>query len=442
MPLEMLGRTRFPRDRRTALLITLAPYGFFWFQLQERDKSSRTVPRRAANSRPWWCRLARPGCRWRAPAACSSATCCRAFLPRPPLVCREALAANCHQAARSAVPLRSSATNRPWLAVIRGRTQRGRHGRYVLPLHDRLGALRPRALRSARAWPRCARARAKAPCSMSRPSRDFIALLLSKICAERDGREAEQSMRLEFRPTAASPTRRSTTSSTSARSRREQSNTTALVDNRLCRQDLSQARQPASIPEIEIGRFLTEVARLCTTRRRCSAASNWSRATTASALAVVHAFVENQGDAWTVTSAYLDRFVDEQRLLPATNVAGEATSSAAYLQRMRRSADATPRCISRLRVATTDAGFRAGADRRRGRRSAGSTMRRCRAPSASSTTCCERRDAADGSRLGARPTAAGARATPSWRTSSSLADRSLSTASRSATMAISISARC
>src|SRR5262249_54372363 len=36
---------------------------------------------------------------------------------------------------------------------------------------------------------------------------------------------------------------------------------------------------------------------------------------TRSAIAVVHAFVENQGEAWTVTSAYLDRFVEEQRLL-------------------------------------------------------------------------------------------------------------------------------
>jgi maltose alpha-D-glucosyltransferase/alpha-amylase len=36
-----------------------------------------------------------------------------------------------------------------------------------------------------------------------------------------------------------------------------------------------------------------------------------------SAVAVVHRFVENQGDAWTVTSAYLDRFVEEQRLLTA-----------------------------------------------------------------------------------------------------------------------------
>ena len=37
-----------------------------------------------------------------------------------------------------------------------------------------------------------------------------------------------------------------------------------------------------------------------------------------SALAVAHRFIENQGDAWTVTGAYLGRFVDDQRILAAT----------------------------------------------------------------------------------------------------------------------------
>ena len=36
-------------------------------------------------------------------------------------------------------------------------------------------------------------------------------------------------------------------------------------------------------------------------------------ASTVSAVAVVHGFVQNQGDAWTVTGAYLDRFIEEQR---------------------------------------------------------------------------------------------------------------------------------
>jgi len=45
--------------------------------------------------------------------------------------------------------------------------------------------------------------------------------------------------------------------------------------------------------------------------------------------------VENQGDAWTVTSACLDRFVEEQRLLTA-EAAGHSDEQAAYLRRMEQ----------------------------------------------------------------------------------------------------------
>ena len=56
---------------------------------------------------------------------------------------------------------------------------------------------------------------------------------------------------------------------------------------------------------------------------------------TRSAVAVVHGFVQNQGDAWTVTSAYLDRFVEEQRLLTA-EAAGHSDEQSAYLRRMEQ----------------------------------------------------------------------------------------------------------
>src|SRR5246127_4258249 len=45
IPLEMLGRTRFPAIGELPYMITLGPYGFYWFQLQERDKSEPAVPR-------------------------------------------------------------------------------------------------------------------------------------------------------------------------------------------------------------------------------------------------------------------------------------------------------------------------------------------------------------------------------------------------------------
>jgi maltose alpha-D-glucosyltransferase/alpha-amylase len=54
-----------------------------------------------------------------------------------------------------------------------------------------------------------------------------------------------------------------------------------------------------------------------------------------SAVAVVHGFVQNQGDAWTVTSAYLDRFVEEQRLLTA-EAAEHSDEQAAYARRMEQ----------------------------------------------------------------------------------------------------------
>src|SRR5262249_38066770 len=111
----------------------------------------------------------------------------------------------------------------------------------------------------------------------------------------------------------------------------EQSNTTALVGNRFVVK-LFRRIEPGINPEIEIGRFLTDVAgfgnapallgtvEMVEDRRR-------------STLAVVHAFVENQGEAWTVTSAFLDRFVEEQRLL-ATDDAAQSAELMAYQRLM------------------------------------------------------------------------------------------------------------
>jgi maltose alpha-D-glucosyltransferase / alpha-amylase len=94
--------------------------------------------------------------------------------------------------------------------------------------------------------------------------------------------------------------------------------------------------EPGINPEIEIGRFLTDVVgfkhsppllgtlELVEDDKR-------------SALAVVHGFVENQGEAWTVTSAYLDRFVEEQRLLASEDDA-ESSELTAYQRVMELTA--------------------------------------------------------------------------------------------------------
>ncbi len=86
-------------------------------------------------------------------------------------------------------------------------------------------------------------------------------------------------------------------------------------------------------PEIEIGRFLTEVAGFANAPALLGSVE-LIEGNSKSAIAVVHAYVANQGDAWTVTSAYLDRFVEEQRLLARSEPARESEERVPYLRYM------------------------------------------------------------------------------------------------------------
>jgi len=92
--------------------------------------------------------------------------------------------------------------------------------------------------------------------------------------------------------------------------------------------------EPGINPEIDIGRFLTETVAFPHVPPLLGAVE-LEEDGTRNAVAVVHGFVQNQGDAWTVTSAYLDRFVEEQRLLRA-EAAGESDELGAYLLRMQQ----------------------------------------------------------------------------------------------------------
>jgi maltose alpha-D-glucosyltransferase/alpha-amylase len=112
---------------------------------------------------------------------------------------------------------------------------------------------------------------------------------------------------------------------------REQSNTTVLVDSN-CVVKLLRRVNEGIHPEIEIGRFLVEAG-----FKNAPDLLAWAdlvEGDARSAIAVVHRFVENQGDAWTVTGGYLDRFIDEQRVL-STDPPDKSPELASYLQRMR-----------------------------------------------------------------------------------------------------------
>jgi len=158
----------------------------------------------------------------------------------------------------------------------------------------------------------------------------FIALLLrnlrEKLTVEENG------LRLEFRPTSRFSDQPITPPEHVRAVETEQSNSTALVDNDYVVK-VYRKLESGNNPELEMGRFLTDVAGFANTPALLGSVE-LEEGNSRSAVAVVHAFVQNQGDAWTVTSAYLDRFVDEQRLLASSEHPGESEEQVPYLRYM------------------------------------------------------------------------------------------------------------
>jgi maltose alpha-D-glucosyltransferase / alpha-amylase len=156
----------------------------------------------------------------------------------------------------------------------------------------------------------------------------FIGLFLRNLREELVVEENE--LRLEFKPTSKFSDRMIREPERVRAVETEQSNSTAIVDTNYVVK-IYRKLEPGINPEVEIGRYLTEVAGFANSPAllgTCELVEGNQR----SAVGVVHAFVMNQGDGWTVTSAYLDRFVDEQRLLPAYEHPGTSEELAPYLR--------------------------------------------------------------------------------------------------------------
>jgi maltose alpha-D-glucosyltransferase/alpha-amylase len=160
---------------------------------------------------------------------------------------------------------------------------------------------------------------------------EFIAALMAKIHAGETVGDGGHS--IEFRPTKAFADAPMPEIKTVHAVEREQSNSSVIVDNQYVVKILRRIT-PGIHPEVEIGRFLADVAHFQNAPTLLGSVE-LVEGENRSALAVVNAFVENQGDAWSITSASLDRFIDEQRLLPDEAVT-ETSETASMLQRMRQ----------------------------------------------------------------------------------------------------------
>ncbi len=327
IPLEMLGRTEFPAISELPYMIMLAPYGFFWFELRERDKSEHVTP----SIVPEFETLVVPlGATWMSLART------RGVFERdvlPTFLARahwypEHSAKEIHPTLTSAVPFCDIGDNRPWLAFFEA-TQAGDTARYLLPMQiewvrfDR-ERYNPRAFAAVRQGAR------EGTLLDVATDQIFISLLLRNL------REAltveENDLCLEFRPTGKFSDKPVKPPEHIRPVESEQANSTALVDNDYVVK-LFRRLESGINPRIEVGRFLTEVAGFANTPALLGSVE-LIEGNKKSAVAVVHAFVSNQGDGWTVTAAYLDRFVEERRLLAASRYRDVNEEQAPYLHHL------------------------------------------------------------------------------------------------------------
>jgi maltose alpha-D-glucosyltransferase/alpha-amylase len=325
VPFELLGRTNFPPIGDNPYLVTLGPYGFFWLLLREPDASVE-APRTWAEFETL---VVTDG--WRSLLDGRS----KSVLERD--VLPAFLASRRWYAERGSWPtthilgaLPLGAADAELGMVLLEAKGRRETANYLLPLTIKWTRFdpeqeNPNALAAVRRGPR------EGSLLDAMADARFATLLLENLRAARSI-EADH-RRLEF-----SPTGRFTDEGTLAVQDvhavdTEQSNTTVLVGADYVIK-LFRRLEPGLNPEIEVGRFLTETVsfpHIPPLLGSVEIEQDGAR----SAVAVVHGFVQNQGDAWTVTNAYLDRFVEEQRLLTA-EAAGHSDEQAAYLRRMEQ----------------------------------------------------------------------------------------------------------
>jgi len=325
IPQEMLGRARFPRIGELPYLVTLPPYGFYWFQLhtEPQEWQERTLPRDITTLVL--------GAGWNTLVSGRNRHALESDILPSFLGERrwfgEKDARRLTIGLPAVFPL-SHGNDRFLVSIVEATTERG-SSRYLLPLTirwQRHTDVEHGATKVLAAVRRTAR---EGSLLDATAEPEFIAALIAKIAANEDS--SEDGYRLQFRRTGAftDAAEIKTVKAVGA----EQSNTSIIAEGKYVVKVLRKVT-PGIHPELEIGRFLAEDAPFDYAPKLLGSVE-LIEGEQSSALAVMHEFVENQGDAWAVIGQSLDRLVDDQRMLPAETI-NETPEIAAMMHRLRQ----------------------------------------------------------------------------------------------------------
>jgi maltose alpha-D-glucosyltransferase / alpha-amylase len=326
IPVELLGRSVFPPVGDLPYLLTLPAYGFYWFRLsRETAPPSWHDERLPREDLPvlvlvegWNSFFPDRVAAWRA----GLATRLRAQLENrivPQYLAQQRWFAGKGAPITSVRLLDHAERQDPlprWLAGIYSVESQGQSeaDRYFVPL-----AIAFEDTEEAR-W------RKLQPAALARVRQQATVGVLADACADDGfaraiidaiGASAElptQAGRVRFTSTALYPQLRGdpavelTVSPTGAQS----SNTTLRVGDSLFLK-VYRKLQPGLNPELEIGRYLTEVAHFPNIVPVAGAVEYTDGESVGYTMALLQAFVTNQGDAWGYSVDYLVRFLEDRR---------------------------------------------------------------------------------------------------------------------------------
>ena len=139
----------------------------------------------------------------------------------------------------------------------------------------------------------------------------------------------------------------------------EQSNSSINLDDRMALK-IYRRLQPGANPEVEIGRFLTDVAHFGNAPPTLGVVEHVAADGLVTAVAVLQRFVRNQGDAWTWTLNVLMRIMDALAFSSDSNLADIAAQGFdSYMPHMRRLGHRTAEMHKALATKTDDPAFAA-----------------------------------------------------------------------------------
>jgi len=325
IPQEMLGRARFPRIGELPYLVTLPPYGFYWFQLHSEPQQwqERTLPREVTTL------VLGEG--WNSLVTGRNQRALELDVLPPFLSERRWFGEKGSRRLTInlpvAIPIEHGRDR--FLVAITEVTSCDTTSRYLLPLTIRWSRYTEMEKGPTKVLAAVRRTAREGSLLDAALEPEFIAALIAKIYAGETTGDAAHG--LQFRRTSAFETMSDVKSVTPVGV--EQSNTSMVADNNYVVKVLRKVTAGVH-PEIEIGRFLAEEAPFANAPALLGSVE-LIEGDQSSAVAVVHKYVENQGDAWSWIGQALDRLIDEQKLLPIETVS-ETSESIGMLGRIRQ----------------------------------------------------------------------------------------------------------